>query len=114
MQKINYNKTLTILSIIVSLSSIGVFGFFKDSINKVSNVLESVERIEQLEKELTKDKEYYNSIITNYKKIHYKDSIRLDGTLTNIKKLDKRIKEDSIYIYWSYDWIVYLKKQHNL
>ena len=105
-KSINWNKIATVLSVVVALSSIGVFSFFKDSINKVNHVLESVDRIEHLEVNLTAQKKYYDSVIGNYKKIHYNDSIKLEDVI-------KKQKEDSTYIYWSYDWVVYLKKFHN-
>lgn len=112
--KINWNKIATILSVVVALSSIGVFSFFKDSINKVQNVLESVDRMEKLETELNKDKQYYDDVIKGYKRVHYNDSVKLESTIYMIEKLNKKRSLDSSYIYWNYDWIVYLKKQHNL
>lgn len=113
MDKINWNKIATILSVVVALSSIGFFTFFKDTINKVQNVLATVDRIELLEGELTKDKAYYDDVIRGYKRVHYNDSMKLESAFYEMKKIKKRQKADSTYIYWNYDWVVYLKKQHN-
>lgn len=112
--KVNWNKIATILSVVVALSSIGVFTFFKDSFNRVQNVLESVERMEQLESKLNEDSKYYDEVIKGYKRVHYNDSVKLEFTINMIEKLQKKRNIDSTYIYWNYDWIVYLKKQHNL
>jgi len=114
LRNIDLNKVLTILSIVIALGSIGVFSTIKSSIDKVQNVLDSVDRIELLEAQLTADKMQYNDVINEYKKTHFNDSVRLDGTLFLIESLKKKRTLDSSYIYWNYDWIVYLRKQHNL
>lgn len=106
MGKIDFNKIGVIVSIVVGLSSIGVFQFMKEKIEHIERIYESVDKIEALEDSLEVKNRYYHKVINKYVAQRKNDSVMIHDLYT------KR-KQDSLYIYWNYDWVVWLRKQHN-
>lgn len=101
------NRILVILSIVVTLSSIGVFTWLSTAFNKAKGILESVDKIEALEQRLKEDHQIYLNLIKEYKGKLKEDSLEHKRFIKKIKEFEKYRVEDSIKTDYNYQWVIY-------